>query len=927
MKRFLFILILVFFISVAAKSTANDAYYSQNESNGELYLGVYPNYFVYWTPNKIDYTYLSVTEPLLFFNSAGNTKAIGTTTTDQYVDHINLWMSGPGVQVPPLNAWYSCDYDIPNWSNDFDHTILTKTPRKVTFTFPKVDRCNLKQYSVSGFGVYAGKGGGYPMGVGYLASNANPAPGGGLWTINEGRYDFIEDYDIKAEIWTKPEIVPVLIIPGVMGTDLFKEDNKLWANLGKMLKDIGDDFMDPLQFKSDFFPTDSGIKPTEVVSNPDNLFDYTQSLINELKDQGYSEGTTSTSTLFTFPYDWRYGVSEEVVNQLKQKIQEIKQLTGAGKVDVIAHSTGGLLVKKYVLENPTEHNIGKAVFVGVPSLGSPNAIKVLLEGDSFGIPWLADGEMKKISQNLPVVYHLSPSQEYFNNAGSFFHLHNSFAQGKDEVDKDLNYSDSLQWLKDKNLINSGGQAVGENLHTQTFDNFDLRTAGVDFYNIVGCKTPTLGQVQATTKYNAPGYNFDVLGKISGDGTVPEQSALAAQADDSKTFYVIKPDHSKMLSSDGSRQQIVNIISGSSLQVGNNIKTKSEVDSNADLCKLKGKWLGLFSPVDISITDEFGNQAGLAEDGSVQNNIPGASFEIWGEHKYIFLPTDENQTYSIVLKGAGDGHFTLKISDINNDQLGSQEVYTYLPVTNSLSGKLTFSQSGESSLSLDLDNDGVTDKVIAPKVFTSALASDQIPPQTIIRFNNQTASEQNNFTEEVTVRLEPVDLPEANSSGLYKTYYSIDNESEFVDYSGEFKFGSNGEHLIKYFSVDNAGNIEPAKQADFNLAIANSEPSESTVQTVTQENKEIVNSSGGGFSYPVYIPPLTKSEPKILGASIHGEGGLIIFPNDPTVYFITNGIRRPFYSAQQFLKAGFSFANVNLAFEGDSGLMLGMPFGE
>ena len=40
-------MILFLLILVASKTSANDAYYSQSQSNGELYLGVYPNYFKY----------------------------------------------------------------------------------------------------------------------------------------------------------------------------------------------------------------------------------------------------------------------------------------------------------------------------------------------------------------------------------------------------------------------------------------------------------------------------------------------------------------------------------------------------------------------------------------------------------------------------------------------------------------------------------------------------------------------------------------------------------------------------------------------------------------------------------------------------------------------------------------------------------------
>lgn len=215
---------------------------------------------------------------------------------------------------------------------------------------------------------------------------------------------------------------PVLIIPGVLGTDIIKGTDKLWLNLSQMATDIGDEFMDPLEFDQNLNPIDTSLNSGDIVLSPLIRQHFYDLLVQEFKNQGYTEGTSSDATLFTFPYDWRYGVSGVVdaasgkttVDLLKEKIDAILAQTGASKVDVVAHSTGGLLVKKYVMDHQSDSHIGKAVFVGVPNLGAPMAIKVLLEGSNFGVPWLADSEMQKIGQNFPVVYDLAPSAKYYS---------------------------------------------------------------------------------------------------------------------------------------------------------------------------------------------------------------------------------------------------------------------------------------------------------------------------------------------------------------------------------------------------------------------------------------------------------------------------------------------------------------------------------
>lgn len=112
-----------------------------------------------------------------------------------------------------------------------------------------------------------------------------------------------------------PPKTPVLIIPGVLGTDINKGSDKLWLDLGYNFTDIGDQFMDPLGFNTNLTPSDTSLFVGEVIREatmtPSTLvnFNYSKGLIDLFTSQGYTEGTSSDANLFTFPYDWRYGVS------------------------------------------------------------------------------------------------------------------------------------------------------------------------------------------------------------------------------------------------------------------------------------------------------------------------------------------------------------------------------------------------------------------------------------------------------------------------------------------------------------------------------------------------------------------------------------------------------------------------------------------
>ncbi|MCX6720736.1 MAG: right-handed parallel beta-helix repeat-containing protein [Candidatus Staskawiczbacteria bacterium] len=569
--------------------------------------------------------------------------------------------------------------------------------------------------------------------------------------VGDTPYIFIggkDNYPIMVQSgWeTFPQLskTPVLIVPGLMGTDINEGSNKLWLDLAHNFADVGDSFMNPLQFNQNLIPTDASLTIGSVISKETvnvgvgnlSIFDYTDGLINEFKNQGYVGGVN----FFTFPYDWRYGVTGKFADGttnsdlLAQKIQDIMAQTGASKVDVVAHSLGGLITKQYVMNHPMDNHIGKAVFVGVPNTGAPKAVKALLQGDNMGVLGLSDQEMKKIAANMPSVYDLLPSQQYYNTKGSYIETIDQTKCSGDytipcEV-KDLNYAESNSFLSGMGL-NSLAINNATNLHTQNFDNFDLRTAGVDLYAIDGCKSATLSKV-VQTKYNdifGQQVSYDVHYAV-GDNTVPFESATNLPIDASKKYYSLNADHGKMPSQNGIRQEIVNLISGSNLDTGS-AYGQSLMTQDISKCQLTGKAISVFSPVNVFVTDQNGNKLGLAADGSIINEIPNADFEVIGEHKFLYLPQDAGQVYSINMQGIGTGTYTIKSESINNSQPTKEEIFSNLPVTTALTGNINIG-SGSTTLSVQQSPTDSPTTILPTKVLD--FSADKISPETTIYFD-------------------------------------------------------------------------------------------------------------------------------------------------------------------------------------------------
>ena len=88
-------------------------------------------------------------------------------------------------------------------------------------------------------------------------------------------------------------------------------------------------------------------------------------LIARLRAVGYVDD----KTLFPFPYDWRVP-NEDTAELLKEQIAQVKAICGCAKVDIVAHSMGGLVARSYIQGQDYADDINKLIEVGTPNAGS-----------------------------------------------------------------------------------------------------------------------------------------------------------------------------------------------------------------------------------------------------------------------------------------------------------------------------------------------------------------------------------------------------------------------------------------------------------------------------------------------------------------------------------------------------------------------------
>ncbi|MEK7151312.1 MAG: right-handed parallel beta-helix repeat-containing protein [Patescibacteria group bacterium] len=578
-----------------------------------------------------------------------------------------------------------------------------------------------------------------------------------------------------------PPKTPVIIVPGIYGTELWNGNEFIWANLGRMFTDIND------QFLTENLGLDGEGNSLNAITTGDierEIFtvDIFQSLTKTLASSGYQEN----ENLFVFPYDWRLNLDQNTAF-LDQKIRAVKLITGVSKVDLITHSMGGLLAKDY-LNQYGKDDIDKLIFVGTPHLGAPKAAKAILFGDRVNIPWLEDDRIQELAHNSVSAHELLPNRKYFDEFTGYLKKF-SFLQQQPILD----YDQTKDFLLNDKGFNPTVFAKAEDFFSKHLEDYDF--SGVDAYNIAGCRTGTQAGYQLgisnayiwQTKYT------------SGDGTVPLPSADYINLSADNKFYVKNADHAELSSTNGVRELILGILQ-------DQIALADNISHSQSFCNFKGKELLWRSPVAVHIYDASGRHTGPIENNGIEYAIPGVDYDIIGEEKFIFLPTDEGQIYQIIAQGLADSTFDLLISENDNGSVLATNVFNDVVITPQTVVDFGVADVGiPASIQVDLLGNGDDQIIPASAELIGEQGSDVVPPQTqavvsgLVGLNGW-------FIGETVISFSVAD----DNSGVLETLYSLDGGLTFFIYSLPVIITNDGITDIQFYSVDNAGNNEDIK---------------------------------------------------------------------------------------------------------------------
>jgi len=517
----------------------------------------------------------------------------------------------------------------------------------------------------------------------------------------------------------KPD--PVIIIPGILGSE---QHNGEWI-------------IDPILHTYD-------------------------DLIATLDANGY----TPEIDLFPFPYNWRKS-NVETAELLKEKIDEVKEICECDKVDLVAHSMGGLVARQYIQSDVYEDDVDQLIFLGTPHLGAPKAY-LMWEG----------GEV-------------SPVNDFFDELVEKVLLHEAFEEGyitlfeyirTEPIESVRELLPTYDYVFDGNNLRQYPDNYPQNVFLENLNNnlTQLLNSGVEIHNIVGDTNAveTISGIQATDPgiyfpmwfHGYPDGFYDTFGDhglilSSGDKTVPLPSATFININSTSTPYI----HSALPLE--TQEYIFSILTGRELS------TVSREHSGFDLINLL--LFKILSPADLLVIAPDGKKIGKDLNGQEVNEILNAFYTGFGTAtEYITILNPLDGEYKIYTQGTDTGPYTVETSYVSEDQT----------VDTSFTGNTNPGLLTELDLSLDNENPGQMD--LTP--------TDVEPPVITV---TQPESKDYLRSEMLPVAVSAED----ENSGVFALETFLDGLLISNEGSVDLFFQLLGMHTILASSTDNVGN--------------------------------------------------------------------------------------------------------------------------
>jgi len=420
-------------------------------------------------------------------------------------------------------------------------------------------------------------------------------------------------------------------------------------------------------------------------------------LIASFKENGYEEG----KNLFEFPYEWRDS-NILTAGLLKQKIQDVKNETKISKVDLVAHSMGGLVARYYIEEPGYQDDVDQLITLGTPHKGAPESYLKWEAGEGFEDPLdkiakaifqieahvMGYNDLKEyIQARVKSVQELLPDYDYLKEAsnGEIRSYPNNYP--RNTFLEFLNNQTRVDNLSKVNLFS----IIGNTNSDKTIKEFSV----VD------------GTVSGKWEHGMPEnfYNSEISRGIEygkGDETVPLSSAKGIASNKEEEV-----DFSHMDLPTKAQCYAIKELTGK-----DNCEYVSTFDRITNILTF-----GVFSPIDIQVVAPDGKRTGKNfETGEIINEITGAFYSGFDtDNEFLTIPNPVDGEYKVLTQGTENGTYKIeakKIAENTETGIASES-------TAKIEGAATTGQEEEKEVKVEGENVSAGNQDTTPPTITGS----------------------------------------------------------------------------------------------------------------------------------------------------------------------------------------------------------------
>jgi len=504
-----------------------------------------------------------------------------------------------------------------------------------------------------------------------------------------------------------------------------------------------------------------------------------ENLKKALDENGY----TPNEDMFDFPYQWRDSNIDNA-KLLRNAIEVVKEKTKRPKVDLVAHSMGGLLAREYIESDYYQDDVDQLITLGTPHAGAPKAYLMWEAGESYS--YLEDKVLKTI-------FNREAKKSGFENL--FYYIHEKIPSLK-ELLPVYNYLSDL----DQKLLRVYPEKYPDNIFLENLNNTGKinRLEKIEFGNIYSKtdKKLTIGgyniiDAPAFGDYWKDGYpkDFDLTWSndgfifVDGDGTVPVESAKTKQSD-----YEIEVNASHNQIPTEAQQDVIELLTGK--------RPENKITSEGPEIK-EILLVQVYCPIDLQIISPEGDAIGMNfETGDEINEIPRATYVNNGENEeFIVIPNPEDGEYKIITKGTGDGgEYKIEATKITENEDDSH-------------------QAEDSSV--QIEGSAETGEIKEAKIEVSEneviYNPDSIPPTIVV-----SSPEEKDYNNDETLTIGY--LVEDKESGVENDSWQVEKDGQVLGWkekSVDLSLEHLGNYTFKVSATDKAGN-SGEKQVEFQI---------------------------------------------------------------------------------------------------------------